>query len=154
MRVLVVTNMYPSPETPSHGTFVREHVESLREQGVEVDVFFVNGRKSTFNYLWGVPRFWAWLLTHRRYDLIHSQYLHVNIIARMQFMCPVVVTNHSGDVYIGWQRWLTRLISPLFDWFFAVSDDYINFCLLIYCVVFLCGIEFCVFDCLKAPCVF
>ncbi len=142
MRVLVVTNMYPSPEAPSHGTFVREHVESLRQQGVEVDVFFVNGRKSVFNYLWGMPRFWNWLLTHRRYDIIHSQYLHVNIIARMQFMCPVVVTNHSGDVYNKWQQRLTRLIRPLFDRIIAVSEDTKKVGHLNRAVVIPCGIDF------------
>jgi teichuronic acid biosynthesis glycosyltransferase TuaC len=146
MRVLVVTNMYPMPETPSHGTFVREHVESLRGEGVDVDVFFVNGRKSAWNYLWGLPRFWAWLLTHPRYDLIHSQYLHVNIIARMQFMCPLVVTNHSGDAYIKWQRRLTRIVSPFCDRIIAVSEDTKIKGHLTHAEVIPCGIDFGLFQ--------
>ena len=56
MRVLVVTNMYPTAEMPFLGTFVKEQVESLRKEGVEVDVLFVNGKKNTLNYLWGFAR--------------------------------------------------------------------------------------------------
>jgi teichuronic acid biosynthesis glycosyltransferase TuaC len=40
MRALVVTNMYPSPEHPALGSFVRDQVQALRRTGeVELDVF-------------------------------------------------------------------------------------------------------------------
>ena len=45
MRVLAVTNMYPTPEQPAFGTFVRDQVEALRQAGIEMDVLFINGRK-------------------------------------------------------------------------------------------------------------
>jgi teichuronic acid biosynthesis glycosyltransferase TuaC len=141
MKVLVVTNMYPTPEMPSFGTFVREQVESLRREGVDVDVFFVNGRKNSCNYLWALPRFWARLLTHR-YDLIHSHYLHVNIIARMQFLYPLIITHHSGDVYRKWQHYISRLISPLADKIIAVSQDTKEVGHLSKAVVIPCGIDF------------
>ena len=38
MRILVVTNLYPSPTSPSFGTFVAARVEALRRAGAEVDV--------------------------------------------------------------------------------------------------------------------
>jgi glycosyltransferase involved in cell wall biosynthesis len=42
MRVLVVTNMYPSSERPALGRFVQDQVESLRQiDGVEVELFFI-----------------------------------------------------------------------------------------------------------------
>jgi len=102
MRVLVVTNMYPTPEMPFFGTFVNEQVEYLRKQGVEVDVFFVNGNKSALNYLWAFPRLWARLLT-RRYDLNHAHYVFSGIIARAQLLYPVVLTHHGSQVFQGWQ---------------------------------------------------
>jgi glycosyltransferase involved in cell wall biosynthesis len=114
--------MYPTPEMPSFGTFIREQVESLRALGVEVDVFFVNGRKNALNYLWAFPRFWAHILTHK-YDLIHSHYLHVNILARTQLLRPLVITHHSGEVYDKRQKYLSRLISPLADKIIAVSEE-------------------------------
>jgi len=114
--------MYPTPEMTSLGIFIHRQVESLRREGVDIDVFFVNGRKKAFNYLWAFPRFWARLLT-RRYDLIHSHYLHVNIMARAQFLYPLVITYHSGDSYIKWQRRLSYLINPFADRLIAVSED-------------------------------
>lgn len=38
LRVLVVTNLYPSPAHPSFGTFVGAHVSALRSIGLSVDV--------------------------------------------------------------------------------------------------------------------
>ncbi len=43
MRVLVVTNMYPTEADPAFGTFVRDEVEALRRLGLQVDVLFING---------------------------------------------------------------------------------------------------------------
>ncbi len=40
MRALVVTNMYPTPERPASGPFVRDQVEALRRRGdVDVELF-------------------------------------------------------------------------------------------------------------------
>jgi teichuronic acid biosynthesis glycosyltransferase TuaC len=40
MRALIVTNMYPTPQRPALGSFVRDQVEALRRiSGVELDVF-------------------------------------------------------------------------------------------------------------------
>ncbi len=122
MKVLVVTNMYPTSEFPAYGIFVREQVESLRREGIDVDVFFVNPKKSKLNYLWTYPRFWAHLLTHH-YDLIHSHHVLVTIMARAQLICPLILTHHSGEVYDKWERHLSRLISPLADKIIAVSQD-------------------------------
>lgn len=41
MRVLAVTNMYPSGADPTDGTFVAAQVESLREAGIDMEVLFV-----------------------------------------------------------------------------------------------------------------
>ena len=49
--------MYPVPEEPTLGIFVQEQVESLRRLGVDVDVFFVNGRRHRRNYLTGFLRY-------------------------------------------------------------------------------------------------
>src|SRR5919197_1177807 len=40
MRVLIVTNMWPSASAPALGSFVRDQVDALRElDGVEIEVF-------------------------------------------------------------------------------------------------------------------
>ncbi|RPH36592.1 glycosyltransferase [bacterium] len=42
MRVLAVTNMYPTPDNPSVGTFVEQQVKSLRDCGVEVEILHLD----------------------------------------------------------------------------------------------------------------
>jgi len=114
MKVLAVTNMYPTPDMPAFGTFIESEVESLRREGVEVDLLFVNGRKNTINYLWGIPRLWAKLLTNR-YDVIHAHYVFSGFIARAQILHPVVLTHHGVEVFRGWQAVPCRIITPLVD---------------------------------------
>jgi teichuronic acid biosynthesis glycosyltransferase TuaC len=122
MRVLVLTNMYPTAEAPASGTFVQEQVESLRKEGVDVDVLLVDGMKNKVNYLWGVFRFWIRLLTHR-YDLVHAHYVFSGFIARMQFLYPVVLTHHGLEVFTNWQRFPSRIITPLVNKVILVSQE-------------------------------
>jgi len=124
MKVLVVTNMYPSPEMPSFGTFVHDQVEALRAAGVEVEVFFFNGRKSKLSYLAAFPRFWWHLLRHR-YDLIHAHYVLAGIVARAQWGHRLVLTHHGGEA-LGmppWQAPLCRWLTPLCDETIHVTEQ-------------------------------
>src|SRR5690349_105945 len=116
MKILVVTNMYPTPEMPAFGTFVHDQVEALREAGLTVDVFLVNGRESKWNYLWGFLRFWR-LLWGKRYDAIHAHYVLAGVVARAQWGHRVVLTHHGAELlgHPRWQSWLSRIVTPLFD---------------------------------------
>ncbi|HDQ70511.1 MAG TPA: glycosyltransferase family 4 protein [Chloroflexi bacterium] len=125
MRVLLVTNMYPTPEEPAYGTFVRDQVEDLRRIDIEIDVLFINGPKHTLNYLWGVPRFW-WQLLKKRYHLIHAHYAMSGFIARLQPFYPVVVTYHGGEVKDHVPRWLkipARFGPWIFDRVIVVNHE-------------------------------
>jgi teichuronic acid biosynthesis glycosyltransferase TuaC len=141
VKVLVVTNMYPTPRYPSFGTFVEEQVESLRKEGVAVDVLFVNGGKGKLNYLWGFPRLWARLLTNR-YDLIHAHYVFSGIIARAQFLYPVVLTHHGSQVFQTWQAPLCRMVTPFMDRAIVVSLEMKEKGCLSQAHIIPCGIDF------------
>jgi glycosyltransferase involved in cell wall biosynthesis len=97
-------------------------VESLRKEGAEVEVFFVNGRKNTLNYLWAFPRLWARLITNR-YDLIHAHYAFSGLIARAQFLYPVILTHHGPEVFQTWQAHVCQIITPLVDRTIVVSEE-------------------------------
>ncbi|MDH7602190.1 MAG: glycosyltransferase [Armatimonadota bacterium] len=112
MRVLVVTNMYPSERKPYQGIFVRESVDALRSIGVEVDVLAIDN-SSKWNYLLAVFRLWR-MIRAKSYDLIHAHYVHSGWIARMQFALPVVVTSHGSDTK-GHEGWFLRRLYPLVD---------------------------------------
>lgn len=124
MKLLVVTNMYPTPARPFFGVFVQDQIAELRRAGVSVDVFFINGKESTWNYLWGFFRFW-WFLRGRKYDLIHAHYVLAGIIARAQWRYPVVLTHHGPEA-LGFPRWQTilcHLVTPWFDEVIHVTDE-------------------------------
>jgi glycosyltransferase involved in cell wall biosynthesis len=41
LRVLAVTNVYPTPQAPGVGTFIEQQVKGLQQSGVDVDLLFV-----------------------------------------------------------------------------------------------------------------
>ena len=97
LRVLVVTNLWPTPADPSYGAAIKAQMDSLRPFGVEYDVVFVNGRESLVNYLRGV------FAVRRRvgagqYDLIHAHFGLSGWVARFQWRVPVVVKFMGDDV--------------------------------------------------------
>ncbi len=122
MRVLVVTNMYPQPDRPAFGVFVRDQVDSLRRLGVEADVLFVDGRRNKLNYPLAYPRLWR-ALAAQRYDLIHAHYIFSGLVALGQRRCPVVLTHHGPEVFMTWEAALCRLFTRFFDQVIVVSEE-------------------------------
>jgi glycosyltransferase involved in cell wall biosynthesis len=97
LKVLVVTNMWPSDDDPSYGSFVQDQMESLRSIGVDYEVFFVNGRASRLNYARGI-RDLKKCLRQKRFDLIHAHFGLSGWIARSQASLPIVLTFHGDDL--------------------------------------------------------
>jgi glycosyltransferase involved in cell wall biosynthesis len=108
LRILTVTNMWPEKGN-FRGTFVFEQVESIRALGHHVDVEVIAQSRGRRDY------FLAPLRVRRRfkqgnYDLVHVHFGMSAWAARFVGRgVPRVLTLHGGDVYIWWQRWLTRL---------------------------------------------
>src|SRR5205807_4382687 len=97
MRVLIMTAMYPTPENPAFGSFIRTQVESLRRAGVDVEVLILRGRCRKWNYLRGIFQLRR-RLARSSIDLVHAHYGFVGMIARTQWKVPVVVTYHGDDL--------------------------------------------------------
>jgi len=97
MRVLIMTAMYPTPENPAFGSFIRTQVESLRRAGVDVEVLILRGRARKWNYLKGIIQLRR-RLARGSIDLVHAHYGFVGMIARTQWKVPVVVTYHGDDL--------------------------------------------------------
>jgi glycosyltransferase involved in cell wall biosynthesis len=97
MKVLLMTAIYPTPENPALGTFVRTQVESLKKAGVDVELLLLNGRFRKWNYPKAVFQLRR-RLADGSIDLIHAHYGYVGMVARTQWKVPVVVTYHGGDL--------------------------------------------------------
>lgn len=95
MRVLVVTNFEPDASAPQRGRWVRDQIEAIRRDGVEVEVFgFPPGSRQYIPATWRLRR----LLRRERFDLVHAHYGLPGWCARLAGARPLVVSFHGTDV--------------------------------------------------------
>ena len=117
MRVLCLTNLYPSADDPLFGCFVKEQVEDIRALGVDVEVCCFDGRRDRTEYFRAVGRFRR-AAASDRFDLVHAHYGLTGAVALTQRRAPVVTTFWGSDTFIPWQRRVSyvvaRLTVPLF----------------------------------------
>ena len=114
MRILAITNMFPSAAFPARGVFVREQILGLRNIGVEVRVEEVDrrGEGPTAYYRMG-PKIQA-AVREFDPDAIHVMYggVMADQVARRHHVRPTLVTFHGSDLLgenlSGWTR---RIIS-------------------------------------------
>jgi glycosyltransferase involved in cell wall biosynthesis len=101
LRILTVTNMYPSARKEIYGTFVDEHVKATRRRGIHVDVFFTDTRGHRARYFGDLPRL-AMALRTGRYDVVHAHHSY----CVFQVVCgrtlarsstPLLFTLHEGE---------------------------------------------------------
>ncbi len=97
MRILVFTNMFPTAQLPFYGSFVKDETEALRRAGVDLEVYFVNGRANKLAYATMWFGFFARLL-RTRYDVVHVHHSFCGLVATRQRAIPVVWTFHEGEI--------------------------------------------------------
>jgi teichuronic acid biosynthesis glycosyltransferase TuaC len=98
MRVLVVTNMWPSPERPALGGFVRDQVEALRAiDGLDVELFVMETTGGMGSYARGARELRS-RYRGERFDVIHSHYGLTGVSAMVLRGAPHVVTFHGTDL--------------------------------------------------------
>lgn len=101
-RYLIFTNAYPYPGLPYYGVFVADQVREWRRNGVEAEVFFINGRRNRWNYLGGVVAFaWKMLREGWGYDAIVVHHSYCCLIAWLLRPrgVPIVYQVHEGTVH-------------------------------------------------------
>ena len=74
MKILQITNNYPTIKYPIYGIFVKEQIDSLIDLGLDIDLFFINGReKGIFEYIKSVFLLSS-KLKNNNYDIIHCHH--------------------------------------------------------------------------------
>src|SRR6266542_3061475 len=114
MKLLTVTNMWPTADAPQFGVFVSRQVDELRRAGIDVSVLFIDGRSTRVNYARGIFAFRA-ALGSEGFDVIQANYVFSGVIARAQRQCPIVLTHHGVEVFQTWQAPLCWAMSRLVD---------------------------------------
>lgn len=127
MRILLVSQMYPGPDDPDLGVFVRGLEEALTARGHTVERAVLEGRrrgKRKYLALTGDTRAAA-----RRFhpDVVYAHFLVPSgLIAAVAGRAPLVVTAHGRDVRnVGWLPGIgaaTRFVVRRAATVIAVSD--------------------------------
>jgi glycosyltransferase involved in cell wall biosynthesis len=122
MRVLVVTNMYPTPERPALGPFVRDQVEALRRRSdIEVELFaFKPGPRALVRAAIDLRR----RFKGRRFDVVHAHFGLTAWPALLARLGPVVVTLHGNDLLVRRSYVVTRAALPFCALTSAVSHEF------------------------------
>ena len=121
MRALVLTNMYPSPEHPALGSFVRDQVEALRalpDLDVEMMAFSPGGAAAYAGAAREVRRRYR----GERFDVVHA---HFGLTAWPALLAPArfrAVTLHGTDLSHPRSRMITSAALPLMDLVATVSS--------------------------------
>src|SRR3954454_7364729 len=111
MRVLVVTNLWPTPESPGRGGFVRDQVEALQAiDGLDVEVFtFGVGSREYLRAAAEAKRRYR----KHSFDVIHAHYGLCGWTALPITGAPHVVTFHGTDLAHRWVGPMSRAVARL-----------------------------------------
>jgi teichuronic acid biosynthesis glycosyltransferase TuaC len=100
MRVLAVTNLYPTESNPALGTYVEQQVRGLRQAGVEVEVLYINRQGRGPGTYVTVPDRVRESLRRVDPDVVHVMYggVMADLVTRAITDKPLMVTFHGSDL--------------------------------------------------------
>jgi glycosyltransferase involved in cell wall biosynthesis len=100
MRILAVTNMYPTPEDPTSGTFVEQQVVGLRRTGLCVDVHLIRRDSGGMRVYRQAADEVRTRIADFRPDLMHVMYggVMADVLTRAIPGIPTVVSFCGSDL--------------------------------------------------------
>ncbi|WP_229745382.1 glycosyltransferase [Pullulanibacillus pueri] len=108
VKILVLSNMYPSVKALSFGIFVKNQVEALKKRNLDVDVIAIDDARMGLRF--ALPKYSKWLLKNimrmlkagTSYHIIHAHYIFptgmVGLWYKKLFKAKLIVTAHGGDI--------------------------------------------------------
>ena len=106
MKMLLVSNMYPSKLSPGSGVFVKNFKDSLSSRGVDIDSAVIEGRKGAwigklFEYFRFVLRIYFYIFS-RRYDVVYVHYVTHSLFPLLPILwfkkINLIVNAHGEDL--------------------------------------------------------
>jgi len=139
MRILVVTNLYPTPTRPFMSPFVKEQVESMRESypDLTIDVRAIGGSRPRWAYLREIPLL-PTVVKKGKYDIVHAHF-GLTLVSTILVRVPLIVTFHGSDLLLNPTKHVSRLLAPMASKVIVVSQKLRDF--LGYGDVIPCGIR-------------
>jgi teichuronic acid biosynthesis glycosyltransferase TuaC len=117
IRVLHVTNNYPTTSNPVFGIFVKEQIDSLTSAGIVNDVFFINGKelgkKAYFKSLFELRR----VLRNDEFEIVHCHHSFSAIVLLLTFSHSKsrTIVSYQNDPDREGGLWLYSLLRFFFD---------------------------------------
>ncbi len=137
LKVLVITNMYPSKTNKSFGSFVKVHTEAFKKY-TDVKQFIVANREQRTDLLRLIHKYGNLMFKtlffsiSKKFDVIHAHYAFptgfIGLISKWITRKPLIITVHGGDINILAKRneivfRLCKLSLDKADALIAVSED-------------------------------
>lgn len=111
MRVLLITSMFPVERDQGLGAFVASQIEAIRALGVQVDVEFLDVKRSKWELVRGIIDVRHKVKTGQ-YDLAHAHFGYNGIPACLQSEIPFVVsfcgTDLASPKFQTISKWVSR----------------------------------------------
>src|SRR5690625_3290193 len=126
MRILLISNMYPSKQAPYYGTFVKSFVEGLENQrGVNIDKVVVTKKSKKIKSLVAYLFFFSKILfkinfKKKNYDIIYIHYVKQSLLpfllVNRKKLPPLVLNAHGSDVFPegGFTRKVPKIVSGIY----------------------------------------
>lgn len=112
MKVLIVTNMYPTLDNPQRGSYIKEQVEALQKRGVEIDILNIDIVNNILKYFLGF--FFVFFRSFfKKYDIIHAHYGFTGTCSTFRVRTPLITTFHGSDINLKWQRKISKIAHVL-----------------------------------------
>ncbi|HAS6335152.1 TPA: glycosyltransferase [Vibrio vulnificus] len=86
MKILLISNLFPSNKSPSFGTFVKTNFEQLKSMAFDVDLCVIDEKSNNFfekayNYLlFFFLQFKQFLIYPKKYDIYYIHYLTISTL--------------------------------------------------------------------------
>jgi glycosyltransferase involved in cell wall biosynthesis len=119
MRILAVTNMFPSQEFPGRGVFVQEQIKSLINLGLSMRILFIDRWREGPSAYYRMGAKLTQDIAEFSPDLIHVMYggVMAEQIVRWYHVRPILVTFHGSDLLgENLSGWVRKLISRYGVW--------------------------------------
>lgn len=123
MRILFVTNRYPTKEMQGSSPCIKEQRQAIQQLGHEVDLLLIHSEQSILNYLKAMWDVFCTIQLGNSYDLVHAHYGYCGIVARMQFRCPIIVTYRGSDILSKRERSVNSLLARLADRTIVMTEE-------------------------------
>lgn len=108
MRILLISNLYPSNRYPYYGTFVKNFEQGLIQNHMKVDKIIITKKNNSFSKLLSYLTFlfrviFTCTFLKKRYDIIYIHYLNHTLIPflfiKKKRLPPIILNAHGSDIF-------------------------------------------------------